>query len=80
MGEFGGRKNDAIIFQSQETEEIINKESALSYVHYSHGRLRFVRVKKKLKRIVFKYGCSQVSTMAPSLLIVCKSIDSLIEH
>lgn len=57
MGEFGGRKNDAIIFQSQEIDEIINKESALSYVHYSHGRLRFVGVKKILKRIVFKYVC-----------------------
>lgn len=29
---------------------------------------------------MFKYVCSQVSTMAPSFLIVCKSIDSLVEH
>lgn len=46
VGEFGGRKNDAFILQSQEIEEIINKESALSYVYYSHTRLRFVGVKK----------------------------------
>lgn len=36
--------------------------------------------REKIKRIVFKYVCSQVSTMAPSFLLVCKSIDSLVEH
>lgn len=54
---------------SKNIREIIKKESATSYIHYSHNRLRFVGVLKK--RIVFKHVCLQVTTMTSN------SFDSL---